>query len=90
MIVILSLVLAFHTWGLISTGLRKVLGGGRKWLLDLELKGVAPSGFSSIAMMNDLLCGSNIRENLPRTEQQRYTVGIVERGEFEFISREKC
>ncbi|CAG9993909.1 unnamed protein product [Clonostachys byssicola] len=118
MIVILSLVLAFHTWGLISTGLRKALGGGRKWLLDLELKGVAPPGFSSISMMNDLLNGSNIHEHLPRgadfmsakdisksfknlecrlgwfyntrTEQQQYTVGIIERDEFEFVDREKC
>ncbi|CAH0038042.1 unnamed protein product [Clonostachys rhizophaga] len=117
MIVILSLVLAFHTWSLISAALWKALGSGRKWLLDLELKGLAPSGFGSIAMMNALLYGSNIREKLPRgaefmsakdtsmsfenvecrlgwfyntrTEQQQYTVGIVERGEFEFINREK-
>jgi hypothetical protein len=35
------------------------------WLLDLEFKGQAPDGFSSISMMKALLQGSNYRSYMP-------------------------
>lgn len=65
----LSFVAVLHIWGLISEGWRwlwPLKSRGRyPWLLDLELKGVAPPGFSSRAMMASLFEGSNCGIVLP-------------------------
>lgn len=68
LITILSFVAAVHTWALVSKGWRRFLEPSsvrRPWLLDLELRGVAPPGFSSVAMMASLLDGSNCSSILP-------------------------
>lgn len=64
LIAILSLTAAIHIWALISDVLRPY--GRRPWLLDLELRGVASHGFSSIAMMRSLLHDSNCSSVLPK------------------------
>ncbi|KAH7001325.1 hypothetical protein EDB80DRAFT_616724 [Ilyonectria destructans] len=56
---ILSLVVVVNAWALVLIGLRQLLSDRVSWLLDMDLKGLAPQGFSSIAMMEALIHGSN-------------------------------
>ena len=67
MIAILSVVAAVHIWALISGFWQRSskLCRKRPWLLDLELRGVAPPDFSSINVMAALLEGSNCADVLP-------------------------
>lgn len=41
----------------------------RRWVLDLELRGVAPSDYNSIALMAALLDGSNYAEHMPENAE---------------------
>ncbi|KAF6808322.1 hypothetical protein CMUS01_13926 [Colletotrichum musicola] len=61
---ILGFVAATHIAMLISTFLRRRLGP-RRWLLDLDVKGLAPDGFNSIGMMAALLLPSNLMRYMP-------------------------
>lgn len=64
---ILSLVVVVNAWALILIGLRRMLRDKENyWLLDMDLKGVAPKGFSSIAMMESLIYGSNFLKDTPK------------------------
>ena len=60
---VLGLVVAVHVWALVSTilvrGWRRERETGRWLLIDFELRGLAPRGFSSMARMEALLRGSN-------------------------------
>ncbi|KAH6991074.1 hypothetical protein BKA56DRAFT_541249 [Ilyonectria sp. MPI-CAGE-AT-0026] len=62
---ILSLVVAVNIWALGLIGLRRILSDRGSWLLDMDLKGLAPKGFSSIAMMESLIHGSNFLKDTP-------------------------
>lgn len=66
-IVILAVHAAANVWALISFLVRRLSpGAGRKpWLLDIDLQGLAPAGFSSFAMTEALLRSSNILYDLP-------------------------
>lgn len=64
---ILSLVVVVNALALILIGLRRMLKDKENyWLLDMDLKGVAPEGFSSIAMMESLIYGSNFLKDAPK------------------------
>lgn len=66
-ITILALHIAVNTWALISALVRRVSPStsGRPWLLDMDLHGVAPPGFSSFSMTEALLERSNVLSFLP-------------------------
>ncbi|KAH7155733.1 hypothetical protein B0J13DRAFT_233193 [Dactylonectria estremocensis] len=62
---VLSLVVVVNAWALASVSLRQKLNHRPSWLLDLDMKGIAPEGFSSIAMMESLMHGSNFLRDVP-------------------------
>ncbi|KAF4774871.1 hypothetical protein HER10_EVM0004249 [Colletotrichum scovillei] len=61
---ILSIVGIVHVFMLISSALRRFTTW-RRGLLDMDVKGLAPDGFSSIAMMAALLDSSNFEKHVP-------------------------
>lgn len=69
LVAILSFIAAVNLWAVASSVLRRFLSDPEQsppwWLLDLELKGQAPPGFSSISMMETLLHGSNYASYMP-------------------------
>lgn len=67
LIAILSVVAITHIWALLSDIWRLCLrpDARRPWLLNVTLRRAAPPGFSSVAMMEALLDGSNVSEILP-------------------------
>ncbi|OHE92155.1 hypothetical protein CORC01_12558 [Colletotrichum orchidophilum] len=67
---ILGIVGIVHLFMLFSSVLRRFTGW-RKGLLDMDVRGLAPDGFSSIAMMAALLDGSNFSTHSPKTSQNR-------------------
>lgn len=84
MVAILSLVAMVNVWALICDIWRRFSDNYSKspWLLDMELRGVAPEGFNSLAMLTALLDGSNITKILPEkaylmasTELHCYLIG---------------
>lgn len=64
---ILFFVALMNTWALVSTALKRWISSPKlqAWLLDLDLKGQAPSGFESVAMMESLLHCSNYARFIP-------------------------
>ncbi|KAH7156530.1 hypothetical protein EDB81DRAFT_645466 [Dactylonectria macrodidyma] len=62
---ILSVVVLVNVWALTSMSLRHKLNREGSWLLNMDLKGLAPKGFSSIAMMESLIHGSNFLKDVP-------------------------
>lgn len=63
---ILSLVALIHIWALTSSWRRSLTPPKRRpWMLNLVQRGVAPPGFSSLAMMASLLEGSNCASVMP-------------------------
>lgn len=68
-IAILVLHVAVSTWASISTLLRRLSSRGdlrRPWLLDMDLRGLAPNGFNSFALTDALLADSNVHSHLPK------------------------
>lgn len=68
LVAILSAAVLVNVWALISSALKRyctLSRTGGRWLLDLELSGVAPDGYSSVAIMEALLSGSNYGDILP-------------------------
>ncbi|GKT93963.1 hypothetical protein Ct61P_11813 [Colletotrichum tofieldiae] len=72
---ILGAVILVNVWAMISTVLRR--RGSESWLLDMDVKGLAPDGWRSISSMAGLLDGSNASAHLPRAQsccqRKRYT-----------------
>ncbi|KAF6834226.1 hypothetical protein CPLU01_05037 [Colletotrichum plurivorum] len=64
LLAILGFVATTHIAMLLSTFLRRCLGP-RKWLLHMDVKGLAPDGFNSIGMMAALLRPSNAMQYMP-------------------------
>ncbi|KAH7011450.1 hypothetical protein EDB80DRAFT_837328 [Ilyonectria destructans] len=62
---ILSLIVIVNLYALVSTAARHLLSGRRSWLLDMDLKGLAPNGFNSIAMIDSLVHDSNALKDVP-------------------------
>ncbi|CAG9982723.1 unnamed protein product [Clonostachys byssicola] len=62
---ILALVAVVNIWALASAFIKNQVGEDRGWLLDMELKGLVPDGFGSIATMSALLHSSNSLQRLP-------------------------
>ncbi|CAH0053993.1 unnamed protein product [Clonostachys solani] len=69
LIIIIGLALVVNLWVLISTALRKFFG--KRLLLDMEFKGLAPCGVNSIAMMESLVHGSNALSAMPHKPYNR-------------------
>lgn len=72
-IAILALTVAANIWALLSALLRRLLsqdGKRRSWLLDMGLKGLAPDGFGSAAMMESLLQDSNSLRAMPHDAER--------------------
>lgn len=66
-ITILSIFVVVHSWAIISELWHRFFGRStlRPWLLDLELKGVAPPECNSLVLIESLLEGSNYNRVLP-------------------------
>ncbi|KAH6986190.1 hypothetical protein BKA56DRAFT_613576 [Ilyonectria sp. MPI-CAGE-AT-0026] len=62
---ILSLIVIVNLYALVSTAVRHLSSGRRSWLLDMDLKGLAPDGFNSIAMIESLVYDSNALKDVP-------------------------
>ncbi|KAH7309694.1 hypothetical protein B0I35DRAFT_515107 [Stachybotrys elegans] len=62
---ILALALVANIWALLGGVIRRRTGGQKGWLVDMEMGGLAPSGYNSIAMMHALLSGSNAPNHMP-------------------------
>ncbi|KAK6211704.1 hypothetical protein QIS74_10968 [Colletotrichum tabaci] len=60
---ILGAVILVNMWALASTVLRR--RGSESWLLDMDVRGLAPDGWRSIASIAGLLCESNASAHLP-------------------------
>ncbi|VUC35629.1 unnamed protein product [Clonostachys rosea] len=58
-IAILSVTFLVNVWALISSVLARFLDSKTKWLLDMQMKDVAPDEFGSIMMVESLIHGSN-------------------------------
>ncbi|VUC35953.1 unnamed protein product [Clonostachys rosea] len=65
LISILALVVIINTYALISSFLAFQYGKRYQWSLDMELEGLAPNGFGSIALIHTLLRHSNAIPHLP-------------------------
>lgn len=63
LVTIMASVALANVWALLSTASRHFLGKGLP--LDMDMRGLAPNGFNSMAAMFALLKGSNIRAYLP-------------------------
>ncbi|KAK1690001.1 hypothetical protein BDP55DRAFT_628527 [Colletotrichum godetiae] len=61
---ILGIVGIVHIFVLLSSALRRFMKW-RRGLLDMDVKGLAPDGFSSIAKMAALLVASNFATHIP-------------------------
>ncbi|KAF6816687.1 hypothetical protein CSOJ01_02862 [Colletotrichum sojae] len=66
-VVILVLVVLANFWLLLSAASRRLVG--KTWVLDPEVKGLAPDGFNSIAAMAALLRDSNVPNYLPESPE---------------------
>ncbi|KAK2015528.1 hypothetical protein LZ32DRAFT_602176 [Colletotrichum eremochloae] len=64
---ILGAVALANIWALISAACRPL--AGRNWLFDMDVKGLAPDGFHSMAAMSALLRGSNAPDYLPESTE---------------------
>lgn len=70
-VTILGIVAVVNVWALISALWKRLAAttpgddGRRAFLLDMELKGVAPEGFNSVSMTEALIRGSNISRFFP-------------------------
>ncbi|CAG9948520.1 unnamed protein product [Clonostachys rosea f. rosea IK726] len=62
---ILALVAIVNIWALVSAFVKNQVGEDRGWFLDMELKGLVPDGFGSIATTSALLHSSNSLQRLP-------------------------
>ncbi|KAF9870210.1 hypothetical protein CkaCkLH20_12296 [Colletotrichum karsti] len=65
---ILSFVIIINVWALVSDTLRWM--GIRSGLLSMDVKGLAPEGFSSIAMVTSLLYESNAARYIPEATER--------------------
>ncbi|CAG9989185.1 unnamed protein product, partial [Clonostachys byssicola] len=65
LIAILGLAAIVNIYALISSILIRQYGREHRWLLDMELRGLAPNGFGSIALIHTLLCSTNAIHHLP-------------------------
>ena len=61
---ILAFAAAVNGWALLSTALRRRGLRGR-WLLNMDLKGLAPAGVGSVAVVARLLAASNVFARMP-------------------------
>ncbi|CAI6091805.1 unnamed protein product [Clonostachys chloroleuca] len=73
LLIIIGLAFIVNLWVLISSALRKFFG--KRLLLDMEFKGLAPCGVNSIATMESLLHGSNTLSAMP---QEPYHISFEE------------
>ncbi|KAL0936865.1 uncharacterized protein CTRU02_209081 [Colletotrichum truncatum] len=64
---IIAVVALANIWALCSALTRRLVG--RSWLFDMEVKGLAPDGFHSMAAMGSLLQGSNVANHLPESTE---------------------
>ncbi|KAK1597248.1 uncharacterized protein LY79DRAFT_600664 [Colletotrichum navitas] len=64
---ILGVVALANIWALVSAACRPLVGGS--WLFDMDVKGLAPDGFHSMAAMSALLRGSNAPDYLPESTE---------------------
>ncbi|CAI0644339.1 unnamed protein product [Colletotrichum noveboracense] len=69
-IALLSAIFSFQTWGLISTAVRRFGLVRKHWLLETDVKGLAPEGFNSLAATFSLLRDSNVYLYLPPKGRQ--------------------
>jgi hypothetical protein len=81
LIAILSVVAIARIWALFSDIWRLCLSPNarRPWLLNVTLRGVAPPGCSSMAVMEALLDGSNVSKILPENADMLPTKELHER-----------
>ncbi|KAF6812120.1 hypothetical protein CPLU01_14965 [Colletotrichum plurivorum] len=73
-VVILVLVVLANVWLLLSAASRRLVG--KTWVLNPEVKGLAPDEFNSIAAMAALLRDSNVPNYLPESPE------LLSRKEF--------
>ncbi|KAH7309226.1 hypothetical protein B0I35DRAFT_360183 [Stachybotrys elegans] len=62
---ILSACFAMNATALVSALIRTRFSGRMKWLIDMELQGLAPRGFNSVAMVQALTHYSNFKDYMP-------------------------
>ncbi|KAI3550388.1 hypothetical protein CABS03_05565 [Colletotrichum abscissum] len=84
---ILSFVGIIHIFMLFSSALRRFTRW-RKGLLDMDVQGLATSGFSSIAMMAALLDSSDFAKHNPEDSYNKETVGDENLGREEMNRRD--
>lgn len=65
LVAILALAVITNIYALMSGILIRRFGKGHRWLLDMELRGLATDGFGSIALIHTLLCSTNAIHHLP-------------------------
>ncbi|KAK2042927.1 hypothetical protein LZ31DRAFT_566944 [Colletotrichum somersetense] len=65
---VLGVVALANIWALVSAACRSLAGSG-SWLFDMDVKGLAPDGFHSMAAMGALLRGSNAPDYLPESTE---------------------
>lgn len=76
---ILSLTVSVHIWALAYTLFRYLFRDRIPFFpWDVDLKGLAPYRFNSVAMVSSLLEGSNYTEILPKRAYQMYPPGLQE------------
>ncbi|CAI6093048.1 unnamed protein product [Clonostachys chloroleuca] len=76
---ILSLAVSVHIWALVYTLFRYLFRDRMPFFpWDVDLKGLAPYRFNSVAMVSSLLEGSNYAEILPKRANQMYPPELQE------------
>ncbi|KAF9880682.1 hypothetical protein CkaCkLH20_01724 [Colletotrichum karsti] len=69
-VTILAAVVLLNSWSLLSATMRRFGRLRRGWLLDMDVKSLAPEAFGSLAAIVNLLRGSNASEHLPVNTQE--------------------